>query len=437
MKGLFLLLGSIVLCGLFACDRPEESKIVIPEVEKTDSCQQDPNHTYEVYIPKQKKAGEKLPLVIILDAHGSGKFALSKFKTGANQYPAVLVASNRVKNGFENYVTAIQTLVEDVKQKYPVGESVFVSGFSGGARMAMGYALSHPVNGLIMCGALAGADQINALKCPVISISGMDDFNFVETAQYLFQKQSIPQNLKIELTSDSHNWPDSLMLSDALGFLLLSDQSTVIPAKSQIKDYCLKQQARIDKLQMQGDFLKAALVARNLSTTDPFKNDKKFAFEYDQLETTAKYNSQLKTLEKNLNLEMSVRKPYLEAFTTKDSLWWKSEINSMNEKMSSEQDPFTVDMYHRIKAFWGIACYSLCNQAVQDKNRERLAKILFVYRMLEPENSDMFYFSAFPSFWKGDEQATVSMLKNAREAGFSDFGRMKKDFPETITSKVN
>lgn len=437
MKGLFLLLGSIVLCGLFACNQHGETRIVLPAFEKTDTCKQDPNHTYEVYIPERKISAEKLPLVIILDAHGSGKFALSKFKTGANQYPAVLVASNLVKNGLENYVESIQTLVKDAQQKYPVGESVFVSGFSGGARMAMGYALSHPVNGLIMCGALAGADQINALKCPVISISGMDDFNFVETAQYLFQKQSIPQNLKIELTSDSHSWPDSLMLSDALGFLLLSNQSTVIPAKSQIKNYCQKQQARIDKLQMQGDFLKAALLARNLSTTDPFKNDKKFAFEYDQLETTAKYNSQLKKLEKNLSLEMSVRKPYLEALTAKDSLWWKSEIHSMNEKLSSEQDPFTVDMYHRIKAFWGIACYSLCNQEVQDKNQEQLAKILSVYRMLEPENPDMFYFSAFSTFWKGDRQATISMLKNAREAGFSDLGRMKKDFPETITSKVN
>ena len=86
------------------------------------------------------------------------------------QYPAVLIASNLVKNGFDGYDGAIQTLIDDVHQKYPVGEVVFITGFSGGARMALGYALVHPVNGLILCGALANADQLNAVHCP--------DFNF-------------------------------------------------------------------------------------------------------------------------------------------------------------------------------------------------------------------------------------------------------------------
>ena len=52
-------------------------------------------------------------------------------------------------------------------------------------RQALGYALTHKLSGLILCGALASADQINAITCPVFAISGMDDFNFMETAQYL------------------------------------------------------------------------------------------------------------------------------------------------------------------------------------------------------------------------------------------------------------
>ena len=205
-------------------------------VEKTDSCKLDPNNIYEVYIP-EKNPEEKLPLLIIIDAHGSGKFALEKFKQAANQYPVILVASDFIKNGFENYQAAIQTLIDDVKQKYPAGETIFMTGFSGGARMALGYALNHQPKGLILCGALASADQINALHCPIISISGMDDFNFVETAQFLFQDNLIPKNLKIELTNASHDWPESTLLSNAFGFLWLSTQAEDIPSppKSQIK----------------------------------------------------------------------------------------------------------------------------------------------------------------------------------------------------------
>ncbi len=174
MNRFFLLLYSTLLCALFSCSSAgksnETEKVsgqAVQVIEKTDSCKLDPKNTYEVYIPKRSASVEKLPLLVIIDAHGSGKFALDKFKQGANQYPAILVSSNLVKNGFEGFEGAIRTLIEDVRQKYPAGETVFMTGFSGGARMALGYGLVHQLSGLILCGALANAGQINALRCPV------------------------------------------------------------------------------------------------------------------------------------------------------------------------------------------------------------------------------------------------------------------------------
>ena len=436
MNRLFLLLFSMLFGGLFSCSGVgiETAKAV----EKTDFCKLDPKNTYEVYIPERANPAEKLPLLVIIDSHGSGKFALDKFKQGAKQYPAVLIASNLVKNGLEGYEGAIRTLIEDVRQKYPVGETVFMTGFSGGARMALGYALAHPLNGLILCGALASPDQINALRCPVISISGMDDFNFMETAQYLFQEQSTPGNLKIELTNASHSWPDNQMLGNAFGFLRLSCLAADIPSlqKSQIKTYCQSQVSRINSLKQQGDFLKAALIARNMASTEPFNSDKTFASTYNTLKTNPNYISELSRMEKCLNFEISVRQPYLNDFRTKDTLWWTNEIRTTGEKIKTEHDSYTRDMYRRIKGFWGIASYTLCKQAINEKNVEALNKILAVYRMLEPENPDMFYFSSFPYFWKGNNEATLSILKKALAAGFSDRNQLKKDFPESITSKL-
>ncbi|HKI87696.1 MAG TPA: hypothetical protein VKA38_01630, partial [Draconibacterium sp.] len=159
------------------------------------------------------------------------------------RYPVILVASDYIKNGFSNYTEAIQTLIDDVRQKYPAGETIFMAGFSGGARMVLGYAFTNQPDGLILCGALANANQIKALRCPIISISGMDDFNFVETTQYLFEDQTIPKNLKIELTNASHNWPDSQMLTNAIGFLRLSCQNENIPSptKTELKIWVTNQ----------------------------------------------------------------------------------------------------------------------------------------------------------------------------------------------------
>jgi len=333
MNRLFLLLYSLLLCVLFSCGAAGKSNETlkvhgqaVQVIEKTDSCKLDPKNTYEVFIPERNNTVEKLPLLVIIDSHGSGKFALDKFKPVANQYPAILVASNLVKNVFEGFEGSILILIEDVRQKYPAGETVFMTGFSGGARIALGYGMAHQISGLILCGALANAEQIHALRCPVISISGMDDFNFMETAQYLFQEQLIPVNLKIELTNASHNWPDSMMLTDAFGFLCLSCQAADIPSqtKSQLALYSQHQHARTNSLKKQGDYLKAALVARNMSSTAPFNNDKTFASAYCELKASSEYINEMNRLKNSLDLEISKRQTYLGAFMTKDSVWWKN-----------------------------------------------------------------------------------------------------------------
>jgi hypothetical protein len=182
--------------------------------------------------------------------------------------------------------------------------------------------------------------------------------------------------------------------------------------------------------------LKAGLVARNMSSTAPFNSDKTFASEYNELKAGTGYTSQLTRLEKSLKYEISMRQPYIDAFQTKDSLWWKNEIKTTNKKIETGQDSFTTDMYRRIKGFWGIACYSFGNQAIQTQNAEMLNKIVTIYRMVEPENPYGLYFAAFPFYWKGNNEATLIMLNKAREAGFTDMAQIKKDFPESITSKL-
>jgi hypothetical protein len=133
---------------------------------------------------------------------------------------------------------------------------------------------------------------------------------------------------------------------------------------------------------------------------------------------------------------MSERHPYIDAFMTKDSMWRKNEIKTIDEKINTELDPYRKDMYRRIKDFWGISCYTLIEWDVKERNKETLNRILVIYHSLEPGNPDMLYFSAFPYLWNGNNKATLSMLKKVWEAGFSDMGQLEKDFPVSITSEL-
>ena len=424
-----------LLVGMFvSCSGAGKTDKLVPAITKTETCQTDAGNSYEVFVPAHKDS-EQLPLLVIVDSHGAGRFALEKFKASAQTYHLILAASNTVKNGFANFDQTLQTLVDDVRQKYPAGKTLFLTGFSGGARMALGYAQAHPTDGLLLCGALAGADQLRALSCPVISISGMDDFNFQETAQYLFQEQSAPANLKIELTHASHSWPNADMLRNAVGFLAYSATKDENASPIAISDYCQYQQNRIDSLKQAGDYLSATLIARNMASVAAFDDQTDFAKAYASLKSSPQYVAQLNKLGTCLNAEMNLRQTYLDAFQNKDISWWKKEIEGTDQAIATEKDPFNVDMYHRIKGFWGIACYSLCKQAVAQHNADVLQKTLAIYQAVEPENADRMYFSAFLPYWKNDIQITQAVLQKAIRAGFSDMKQLQSDFPGISITK--
>jgi len=424
---LILLIGG----GMASCGNINKNVASIPAVWCSDRCGSDTLNSYEVFIPEREKADQTLPLLVILDPHGNGKASLLHFKLAAEHYPAVLVASNLVKNNLPGYEDVVQKLIEDVRTKYPVGKVILLSGFSGGARMAIGYAMNHPVNGLILSGALAGPDELRKVGCLVYSISGTDDFNFMETAQYLFQEATIPENLKIEFINTSHGWPDSLTLASAVGFVQLACSETLGLSVGKVleKDFVKQQTEKIDSFRNQGDLLNSMLMSRNMSTTAPFNNEKSFAASYNALKASPAYAAQMSLLMQNLQFEYQVRQPYLEALQTKNTEWWKKELVKIDLQIQTATTPFARDANRRIKAFFGIACYSYCRQASQSHNATALNQVLPIYRMLEPENPDMFYFSAIAKYWEGSHNDAKFQLKKAIDAGFSDLANIHRDMP--------
>jgi len=83
----------------------------------------------------------------------------------------------------------------------------------------------------------------------------------------------------------------------------------------------------------------------------------------------------------------------MKAFDSKDAAWWKNELAVVNGHIQAATDPFTQDAYRRIKGFWGIACYSLCNRAVSSGDFKLLNHYVSIYRILEPQNPDMLRFA--------------------------------------------
>jgi dienelactone hydrolase len=388
---LFLILISQLTFGQNQANSMPKTAVI----EHSETCRSNNKHTYQIFVPSVDTSFKQLPLLVSIDPYGNGKLAVEGFKEAAQKYQAVVVGSNLIKNNDPNYVQEFDELISDVKSRFPVGKILFVGGFSGGARMALGYATNHKVDGAIACGALAQKEEIQALPCKIMCIIGMDDFNFIEAAPFVLDPMSMPSNLAIEMTKASHAWPGKELLQQALGYLVLSvmPPGNLTEKRKYVRDFVAEQKQRIDQLSNSGENLQAALLSHTMSTSIPFEREVSFLSVTDEITHGANFQKQVDELQKNIEFEANVRSSYYNALSQKDSTWWKPEIELLNSKIKTEKNEFAQQMYVRIKGFLGIVCYSLSSRFTQEKDILNLEKVLWVYRTIEPKNPDMLQFS--------------------------------------------
>ncbi|MFB6341711.1 hypothetical protein ACE1ET_08310 [Saccharicrinis sp. FJH62] len=386
-------------CLITSCHFKGKNEAQNYPLQKTDSCVQHPAHSYEIFIPEHKNPDQKLPLLVAVDAHGSGQTAVKHLKEAVTSFPAVLVASNLIQNSDPNFIKELDELIADVKKRYPVNDQVYLTGFSGGARMVLGYAMNHPVNGVLACGAFSGTDQLSAIKCPVMGLLGMTDFNFLETVQYIFDPAKLPDNAHVELINGSHEWPDSSKLTNSWGWFWLQDQN--IDEATKVKLYVDEQKARIDSLTDVGQYLQAACISRNMGSVEAFEKIFSFREKIREITYSKDYSNQLSQLSDVLRFEVGKRQEYSQALLEKDSTWWKKEIDDLNNHVDLEPDKMKRMAYARLKSFLGIACYSYASRFVVQKNIANLEQILMVYRLAEPNNADLKRFNKFLTELRG------------------------------------
>jgi hypothetical protein len=141
-------------------------------------------------------------------------------------------------------------------------------------------------------------------------------------------------------------------------------------------------------------------------------------------------------LRKSLQFEYRVREAYYNALSSKDLEWWKREVDVLNSKIEAGNDVNMQFALKRIKAFLGIVCYTLTNNALQTNDLINAGKMLEIYRLVEPQNPDMFFFFALYSLKTGREDLIAGYLKNALENGYTDTPQIKKEFPVGVWRRI-
>lgn len=438
----------LLLCfvGIVSCsgEKTESTKVdANPEVtsapiEKSGNsftsqpCQLDANLHYSVYYPTRFKTNEKLPILILFDPHGDPEFPLEKYKSLANAYDFILLASKESKNGnnAEQTASIIQSMLFQCQLIEKVDTNqIFAGGFSGGARIAAMLALSSTsVKGLVVCGAGIPAGSWTGVPPNlIVGIAGNSDMNLSEVLNFKTQDPRMMSRYQTIRFSGDHAWPPSSVMENAfIAFTAISQRDRFTPVDTKQLEQglaFLKHQSDsvsnvIEKVELYKNMVKnfqGMLNTMNVEAT------------LQKLLNSMEYKQGLSVENEFKQTELKNRDYFLRALGAKDTGWWKTEFHRWESTTASKSPQAFEDMKNRVRGVISLSTYMSLNRAISALHKEQSAYFSFIYRLVDPKNSEAWYLSSVSAAMDGNKDHCIRFLEEAIKNGFHDVARCRTE----------
>jgi dienelactone hydrolase len=192
--------------------------IVIDEVK----CEADPAQSYALYLPSAYSADRKWSLLIAFHPAARGRLIVEKYAAAAERYGYVVAGSNVSRNGPWSVSTAAaDAMWRDIGRRFAIDpQRVYLTGMSGGARVALGIALAgNNIAGVIASSAGYPDSQPRAtVPFALFATAGTEDFNYAEMRQ-VDRKLTSPHHLSI--FTGGHTLPPDEVVVDAIEWMEL------------------------------------------------------------------------------------------------------------------------------------------------------------------------------------------------------------------------
>ena len=148
------------------------------------TCADDQTQSYALYLPSDYTPQRPWNLLLAFHPGARGRVFAEKYQAAAEHFGYIVAASNNYRNGSWEVTTwAVRAMSRDVGRRFTVdAQRVYLTGHSGGARVAMEVALGpNDIAGVIASSAgFPDAEPRRSVKFPVFGTAGTDDFNYLE-----------------------------------------------------------------------------------------------------------------------------------------------------------------------------------------------------------------------------------------------------------------
>jgi predicted esterase len=170
----------------------------------------DPQESYALYLPSSYSATRPTPILYAFDPRARGRVPVERFQAAAERYGWAVVGSNASRNGIA-VTDIVSRLWDDTHRRLAIDDRrVYMTGFSGGARVASGMALSARglVAGVIAYGAgfPGGARAGKDVPFVLFGGAGRDDFNLPEMRQLAADLDAASVPNRLEIWEGGHEW---------------------------------------------------------------------------------------------------------------------------------------------------------------------------------------------------------------------------------------
>lgn len=215
-------------------------------------CIGDPSRSYALYLPSVYTADRAWPVILAFDPRARGHVPVEIYREAAEAYGFVIAGSNDSRNGSSEIARAVAAMSNDVASRITLDpKRIYTAGMSGGARVALGVALSaaRPSKGIAgVVASSAGypdSEPRRSLPFPVFLTAGTEDFNHLEM-RLLDRALKTPHFLAV--FEGGHTWPSSELAVEAVEWLEIQAMRSGSKAKdeAEIASIFAKRTSRID-----------------------------------------------------------------------------------------------------------------------------------------------------------------------------------------------
>jgi hypothetical protein len=163
-------------------------------------CLSDSSQSYSLYLPSNYSRDRQWSVLVAFHPAARGRAFVEKYKAAAEQYGYVVAGSNNSRNGpWSVSMAAVKAMLPDLDKRFAVNpKRVYLTGFSGGSRVALQVALaSNAIAGVIASGAgYPDSQPRSKVGFALFGTAGIEDFNYIEL-RMLDRKLSTPHRLAV------------------------------------------------------------------------------------------------------------------------------------------------------------------------------------------------------------------------------------------------